>query len=180
MDPSDHANAAAERANRTAGGRRRAAAGRFVGFFVLWMMLAGSDLANFPAGVIAALAATWASLRLLPPSDDPARLVSLVAFALRFLCQAVKAGAQVAWLALDPRLPLRPGFVIYRPLLPPGTRRNAFCVITSLLPGTLPSGSTRNDELVIHCLDLSQPATRQLAAEEGLFVQIFGGSRNDG
>lgn len=180
MDPSEHADVAPEDANVTPTEMKQAASWRAVGLLCFWLALTGSDLAALPAGAIAAVAATWASMRLLPPSTEHARLAKLAPFAFRFLYQAIKAGVQVAWLALDPRLPLRPGFVIYYPLLPPGARRNAFCAVTSLLPGTLPSGSIGDDELVIHCLDLDQPATQQLAAEERSFLQIFGGSRSDG
>ena len=58
----------------------------------------------------------------------------------RFLRQSIGAGIDVAWRALDPRLPLRPGFVVYPVSIPPGTARNVFTTLTSLLPGTVPAG----------------------------------------
>jgi len=40
-----------------------------------------------------------------------------------------------------------------------------FAALTSLLPGTVPTGE-ENGQLVYHCLDVGQPVIAQLAAEE--------------
>jgi multicomponent Na+:H+ antiporter subunit E len=92
----------------------------------------------------------------------------------RFLRQSLVAGVDIARRALDPRLPLRPGVVTYHSQLPLGARLNAFCTITSLLPGTLPAGRDANGDLLVHCLDVGQPVAEQLAAEETLQAQAFG------
>jgi multicomponent Na+:H+ antiporter subunit E len=63
------------------------------------------------------------------------------------------AGVDVARRALDPRLPLRPGFVTYAPRLPPGGARDAFCALASLMPGTLPADTNEDGTLLVHCLD---------------------------
>jgi multicomponent Na+:H+ antiporter subunit E len=57
--------------------------------------------------------------------------------------------------------------------------RNVFCTITGLLPGTLPSGSDQDGNLVVHCLDVSQPVIEQLAAEEAMLRQVLGGTSNE-
>jgi multicomponent Na+:H+ antiporter subunit E len=89
----------------------------------------------------------------------------MASLALRFVRESVVAGADVARRALDPRLPLRPGFVAYSVCFPTGTARNAFAALTSLLPGTVPAGE-ESEQLVYHCLDIDQPVVSQLAAEE--------------
>jgi multicomponent Na+:H+ antiporter subunit E len=99
---------------------------------------------------------------------------------LHFLRQSIAAGIDVGLRALDPRLPLRPGFVVYQARLPPGTKRDAFCAIMSLLPGTLPCGPAQGNGLTIHCLDVTQPVVEQLAAEEALCMQTLGGARRNG
>jgi multicomponent Na+:H+ antiporter subunit E len=149
---------------------------RSTGFLLVWLILAGSSPADLPAGVAAALAATWVSLRLTPPHRGMMlRPLKTVQFVLRFFIQAVVAGTDVAWRALDPRLPLQPGFVTFRSRLSPGGEREAFCAITSLLPGTLPAGESA-DGLIIHCLDVRQPVAAQLAAEEARFIEMLGGN----
>ena len=104
----------------------------------------------------------------------------LARFVLRFLRQSVVAGIDVAWRALDPRLPLRPGFVVYQPRLPPGPARNAFCTMTSLLPGTLPCRS-RCERRSRHPLSRCKPAGGgAIGAEEALLIDALGGRPSDG
>lgn len=153
----------------------RASLVRAAGFLALWLMLFGLNPADLPVGMLTAAAATWASLRLLPPGPWRLRPLALTRLALRFLWQSIVAGADVARRALDPRLPLRPGFVAYPVYFPPGTARNAFATLTSLLPGTVPAGDERG-QLVYHCLDVDQPVLSQLAAEEAALLQAI---RND-
>ena len=169
--------------------RRRAGAGpvlprgavpRAALFAAFWLMLSGGDPASFGAGAIAVVAATWTSLRLLPAGDWRLRPLALLGLILRFLRQSVVAGVDVACRALDPRLPLQPGFVRYPLRLPPGAARDAFCTLTSLLPGTVPSGLDENGNLLVHCLDLRQPVIAQLEKEEARLARVLGGGPSDG
>jgi multicomponent Na+:H+ antiporter subunit E len=88
--------------------------------------------------------------------------------------QSVVSGTEVAWRALNPKLPPRPGFVVYPLHLPPGGARSAFCALSSLLPGTLPTGTGDNGALLVHCLDVDQPIAANLAAEESVFIRALG------
>jgi multicomponent Na+:H+ antiporter subunit E len=153
---------------------------RTAGFLAFWLILSGFDPITLLVGALAAVIATWTSLRLLPPGRWSFRPWALTQLVLRFLRQSIGAGIDVAWRALDPRLPVRPGFVVYQTHLPPGPMRNAFCTMTSLLPGTLPSGTDETGGLVIHCLDITQPIAQQLAREEALLVQAIGRTHHDG
>jgi multicomponent Na+:H+ antiporter subunit E len=153
---------------------------RAAGLFGFWLVLTGADTGDLAAGLVAAVAATWASLRLMPAQPWKVRPIKLAQFVQHFLRQSVAAGIDVAWRALDPQLRLRPGFVVYQPTLPPGTARDGFCAIMSLLPGTLPCGPAEDNGLVIHCLDVAQPVAEQLAAEEALCMQALGGAQRDG
>jgi multicomponent Na+:H+ antiporter subunit E len=138
-------------------------------------MISGGNLKDLPVGLAAAAAAAWTSLRLLPASGARLRPLALAAFASRFVRQSVVAGADVAWRALDPRMALRPGFVISPLRQPPGGARSAFCALSSLLPGTLPAGFDENGAMIVHCLDTRLPAAENLAAEETLFMKVAGG-----
>jgi multicomponent Na+:H+ antiporter subunit E len=158
----------------------RSAVRRAVGFLGVWVVLSGYALVDLVPGVIAALAATWVSLRLLPSGPNRVQPLALTKVALRFLRESVLAGADVARRALDPKLPLDPGFMPYSTGLPLGTARNAFTALMSLLPGTVPVGSDRSGALVIHCLDIRQPVAAQLAAEEALLVRVTGGAAGNG
>ena len=149
-------------------------------FFIFWLILSGTKPADLVVGALTAIAATWMSLLLLPAGQwrlNPAALVRLV---LRFPLQSITAGIDVARRAFDRRLPLRPGFVIYRSRLAPGVARSAFTTLTSLLPGTLPCGVDDRGGLVIHCLDVDEPVLEQLGAEEAMLLVVMGGGRGDG
>jgi multicomponent Na+:H+ antiporter subunit E len=147
---------------------------------VIWMALSGGAAGDLLPGIVAALAATWTSLLLLPPGTARLQLRALAEFSLRFLFQSVLAGADVARRALDPRLPLRPGFVRYPVGFPAGARRNAFTSLTSLLPGTLPLAADEGGALIIHCLDTGQPIAVQLATEEAMLVRVIRAASGDG
>jgi multicomponent Na+:H+ antiporter subunit E len=156
-----------------------AALWRLAAFLALWLiLLGGPDPSNRPAGIVAIAAATWASLRLLPPGGTRVAPAALVRLALRFLRQSVVAGWDVAWRALDPRMPLRPGFVVYPARLPEGPALDAFCTLMSLAPGTLPAGPDESGAIVVHCLDVGQPVAAHLAADERLFAHALGAAQD--
>jgi multicomponent Na+:H+ antiporter subunit E len=148
------------------------AASRAAWFLCLWLVLAGADPADIPAAAVAVAAATWTSLRLLEPGTSRRSLRAISQLALLFLYQSIVAGVDVARRALDPRLPLRPGFVSYPTGLPRGMRRNVFTTLTSLLPGTVPAGED-DGHLIYHCLDVGQPVAAELAAEEEALVRAL-------
>jgi multicomponent Na+:H+ antiporter subunit E len=150
---------------------------RGAAFLALWAVLIGLDPVDLAAGVVAAACAAWASLRLLPPGARWPRPAALATLAARFLWQSIVAGWDVARRALDPRLPIKPGFVAYPVRLPPGAARGAFASLSSLLPGTVPCGED-DGAIVYHCLDVDQPVAAQLAAEEALLTRALGGGRD--
>jgi multicomponent Na+:H+ antiporter subunit E len=156
-----------------------AALARAAAFFAFWLILTGFRAADLVVGILAAILATLASLRLMPPAPWRFRPIKLTKFVFRFFRQSITAGIDVAWRALDPRMPLQPGFVTCLTQMPEGPTLSAFCTISSLLPGTLPCGHDAGGGLVIHCLDVTQPVADQLAAEEALFIEAFGKKPSD-
>jgi multicomponent Na+:H+ antiporter subunit E len=157
----------------------RGALTRVACFLAFWVVIAGTGTVDLIVGGLAAIIASWVSLRLLPPGSSRVSLVAMSALVPRFLYQSVVAGVDVAWRALGPHLRLQPGFVIHTPRLPPGAAQSTFCTITSLLPGTLPCGNDENGNLIVHCLDKTQPVTEQLGREEALLMKAMGYERGD-
>src|SRR5262249_47929052 len=143
----ERGNQAMTAANGKAPGAARVALGRAVLFFVFWLMIAGFDPADLPIGLATAALATWASLRLLPPASTHLLPWALAGFVLHFLGQSARSGVQVAWLAFHPSMPINPGVVTYRTDLSDSTL-SAFCAVSSLLPGTLPTGTGDQGELL--------------------------------
>lgn len=140
---------------------------RAAAYFAFWVVLAGTGIKDLAAGLVTALIAAWISLKLIPAGEMTLRPGRALALFLRFLWQSMVAGVTVARIALTPVMPLRPGMVAYRTRLPPGNRRDLFMTYASLLPGTLPTGSAGEaDVIAVHALDCGQPVAQSLAAEE--------------
>src|SRR3974390_2860236 len=142
-----------------------AAIARWSVYFTFWLVLYGVKAPDFVVGALAAVAATLTSLLLLPVEPGRVAAFALAKLAVRFFAQSIVAGVDVARRALHPRMPLQQGFIVYPVRFAPGTTRNLFTTLTSLLPGTVPAGD-RDGQLVYHCLDVSQPIAAQLAEEE--------------
>jgi multicomponent Na+:H+ antiporter subunit E len=146
---------------------------RSAGYFIFWLVLTGVDGNDVVPGLIAAVISARVSLELLPANTLNFRPVPAFWLFLRFLGQSFTAGIQVARVAFDPRLPLAPGLVVHRTALPEGPVRDAFATISSLLPGTLPSGTGEGGTMIVHCLDILAPVNEQLEGEERRFVSAL-------
>jgi len=146
---------------------------RFFIFSVVWLALTRGDPGGMLPGALAALAGTWLSLRMLPPHRQAIRLWPLLRMAPGFLWRSVAGGTDVAWRALHPQLPMRPGWRTCTSTLPAGGERVLLGGEFSLLPGTLVAG-TRSGRFLVHCLDTNQVieadiqrAEREIAACTG-------------
>ena len=125
---------------------------RGAGFLALWLVLMGPALKDLPVGIVAAAAAAWTSA-ILWPARGGLSLPGILRFLVRFLPQSVAAGLDVA--------------------------RRACCAVMSLQPGKLPVAAEPDGTLHIHCLDLREPVTEQLAADEAAFCETLqDGGRN--
>lgn len=137
---------------------------RFMLLALLWVVLtAGANEGLWP-GVVAAVGGTWVSLVLLPP-DKPVKVLALMRMLPGFIWRSLLGGVDVAWRALHPRMPLKPGWLLLPTALPEGGPRVALGGEFSLLPGTLVAG-TRDGMLLVHCLDVDQPVERAVRREE--------------
>jgi multicomponent Na+:H+ antiporter subunit E len=144
------------------------------GFLALWLVLAGVSVADLPAAAVAVVAATWASLSLSPPAGPGISLPDLAMLVLRFPGQSLLAGIDVAMRVFDPRLPLNVDIIAYTPRLPEGPARDAFTAYASLMPGTVPVTADAGGDILIHCLDVTQPVAQQMAQEEDRFIRMLG------
>lgn len=148
-------------------------------FFALWLVLIGAAPKDWPVGLIAAAAATWASIPLWPP-ESRLSPTGLIRFVLRFLPQAVVAGLDVARRAFAPRVDMKPGIVTYRAGLRQGMAQGALCAVMSLQPGKLPVSCAASGEMRVHCLDSDASVSAELAADEAAFLRILPGGRGGG
>jgi len=135
--------------------------------------------ADLAVGALAAFAATWLSLHLLPPAAGHLKFRPLLAYLPHFLWESTRAGIDVARRAFAPRLTLRTGFVDCPLDFPPGLARNTFATITSLTPGTV-SADAAEDTLIYHVLDTGEPVAEALRKEERRLARaLIAGQRHD-
>jgi multicomponent Na+:H+ antiporter subunit E len=158
----------------------RTAAARGALYFALWLVLLPSlKLSDLALGLAAAAAASWLSLRLLPPAAGRLRFRVLLALLPHFVWESIHAGIDVARRALARRVDVAPGFVECPMAFPPGLARNTFATISSLLPGTVPAGDG-DAALVYHCLDVTQPVVEQLSEEQRILARALVAGQSHG
>ena len=142
-------------------------------FLLVWPVIAGPSVKELPVAAAAAAGAFWVSLELLPPGRLSLRAGRIALLVGRLLRGSLVAGFDVAGRALAPRPKLHPGFVACPLTLPEGEARSLFCLLQSLMPGTLPTGA-EDDTVHVHALDLSQPVARDFSTQEHLFKRAIG------
>ncbi|MFE8033445.1 Na+/H+ antiporter subunit E [Thiohalocapsa marina] len=169
---------------RALGRRLRPILGRAALFFGIWLILSAPDLGALPLdplaatadlvmAVMAATIVTWVSLWALPPGARAWRLSVLLPLIGRFLTQSVLGGIDVARRAFHPRLPLRPGCIVFPTRLRAAQRRALFETLTSAMPGAIVAGTDAQGRLIYHCLDTRLPVAQGLARDEQLLLRLF-------
>ncbi len=146
-----------------------AALGRGAGLGALWAGLVGGDPEGLVLGLGVVPAAVWNSLRLMPPVAGlrPWRALAMLP---GFYWRSIVGGVDVARRAVDPRLPLAPGWLVQRVGLAPGGRVVLGSTV-SLMPGTLAAGCD-GDRLLVHALDRGADPGADLDAETARLASL--------
>lgn len=140
-------------------------------FALVWLTLSEGRADGLILGAVAVAAATWASLRLLPPTG--LRLAGLPGFLGFFLVNSLRGGTQVAVMALRGPAALRPGVIEVEPALPPGLPRAMLTGALGLMPGTL-GLALDGARLRLHVLDTRLPVAAEARALEARIARLFG------
>lgn len=146
---------------------------RVAGLGALWAILSEGRADSWLLGVPAVGIATWVSLRLLPPPAWQLRLAAVPGFIGFFVWHSLRAGLQVARLALRGRHALSPALVDLDIALPPGGPTLAMAHIMGLMPGTVCVRLTGNC-LRVHVLDATHPLHADAAALEAHLKRLLG------
>lgn len=140
-------------------------------FSLLWWMLTGGEVPSWWIGVPAVSFAVIVSLALLPPV--PLVWRELLKFVPFFLWRSLQGGADVAWRAFYPGMPIAPALIDYPLRLPAGLPQVILANIMSLLPGTLSAGLD-GQTLWIHVLDGRGDFMAELEALEQRVARMCG------
>lgn len=142
-------------------------------FSLIWWIFADGTAASWWIGAPAVLLAVTASTVLVPPT--PFIWYEFLRFVPFFLLRSLLGGADVAWRAFHPRIPIAPELIDYPFRLPPGLPRVFMANTVSLLPGTLSAALDRS-VLKVHVLDRRKDFLAELEAVEQSVARIFGTS----
>jgi multicomponent Na+:H+ antiporter subunit E len=146
---------------------------RLVLFAALWWVLSEGDSSSWLFGVLFALLASVASLRLTPERGWRIRPLGALRLFAYFAVQSVVGGVDVALRAIRPSMPIAPGFVTCAVRLPTESARVLLADTVSLLPGTLSSGF-EGSTLVIHVLDCGLPVADDVRRVEERIADALG------
>ena len=140
-------------------------------FSLIWWVLTDGAAPSWWIGVPAVLLAVAASAALLPPG--PFVWYELLRFVPFFVMRSLLGGADVAWRAFHPAMPIAPDLIEYPIRLPPGLPQVFMVNTISLLPGTLSAALDRGI-LKVHVLDSRSDFLAELETVEQRMARIFG------
>ncbi|SEO45226.1 Na+/H+ antiporter subunit E [Aquisalimonas asiatica] len=137
--------------------------------FLFWLLLSGGDGAAYAAvaAVVGGLVSAW----LAPGTLHRPRPLAVGRFLALFVRQSLVGGADVAWRALHPRMPLEPSWAEYPVSLRTPAGQALFMITVSLTPGTL-CADVRNGVMRVHSLTPDRDAG--LPGVERAVAAIFG------
>jgi multicomponent Na+:H+ antiporter subunit E len=143
--------------------------------FIWWMLAAGDGSSSWVVGVPCVLAATTASVLLADPSRSRVNVLGLARFVPYFIWRSMLGSFDVAWRAVQPRLPISPSLHEYPLRLPSGgPARVFFADVVNLLPGTL-SAELTDRWLTVHILNgESAGVLAELRQLENKVGDVFG------
>ena len=136
----------------------------------LWWIVTDGARASL-IGALTVGAAVTASLVLYPPASGISA-AGLARFAAFFLSRSLRAGIQVAALALRPRLALAPAILTIPVRLHGDAERALLSATLNLLPGTLVAGGGPG-YLLVHVLDARRPVEADVRAAERQVARLF-------
>jgi len=144
----------------------------FAGLLGVWVLLHGLD---FPAvGVLTAAVAALFPARMARTPLPRVRPVQVVVFLGFFVAESFRGAVDVAWRAVQPRMPLETGFFRYTLSLPPGLPRGLMMGTLSLLPGSL-SVDLEDDGHTLLLHSIVGDHSHEIHALENRISRIFDG-----
>ncbi len=141
---------------------------------VLWCFLSGAiSLANFLMGMFVGAITVLLLRPLVPWHPSLARIFhkipAFLRYAARFLYELMKANLQVVYLALHPKMPIRPGIIALRTRHQSALGTTLLANSITLTPGTLTMDVSEDGKtLYIHTLDISDPEEVREGIRRGL------------
>lgn len=141
-------------------------------FAALWLVLTGGVAGSWGIGLAAIALATVLSMRLVKLSSSGFGIAAAARFLAFFVWQAIRSGAQVAIMALRPRMDLRPAIIDLELRLRDEHARLFLASTLNLLPGTL-SCALEGQRLTLHVLDARRFTEPEVRAAEARVAGLY-------
>ncbi|HDH27629.1 MAG TPA: hypothetical protein ENH13_00700 [Euryarchaeota archaeon] len=114
----------------------------FIALFVFWLLVSSAiDIQHILVGIVAAFVVSYYSADLLikKREDIPSIKVVLLflSYIYQLLLEIIKANIHVARIVLDPKLPISPVIIKFKPRLKSETAKVTLANSITLTPGTL-------------------------------------------
>ncbi|MFH1250000.1 MAG: Na+/H+ antiporter subunit E [bacterium] len=156
----------------------------FVLSFLVWLALTNiTDLQEVIAGLIVAVLISLIAGKFLVTTEKSAhpvhRFLMWIVYMFKFIWEMIKANFNVAYIVINPALPIRPGIVKIKSRL---TKDSALTVLTNsitLTPGTLTVDiNPETHEIYIHCIEVTSTNVNQNTRDIGsrfekLIAEVF-------
>lgn len=126
---------------------------------VMWAVLHRRlDLADLAVGYLVALGVIWICRDFWTERVVVRNLGVLVRLALVFVKEVVVANLQVAWIVIQPRMPIRPAMIVLPTELGDDLKITGLATLITLTPGTLTVDvAPDRSALYVHCLAAPEP-----------------------
>ncbi len=154
----------------------------FLFMFVLWLLIAGTDIQELIVGGIVSLLVSLFFLRKTGIYSDfrltPKSILYFVFFMFVFLWELIKSNLDVALRVISPKLPINPGIVRVKTTLKSPLARTLLANSITLTPGTL-TVETDGEDYYIHWIDVSskdvQGATEKIVKTFEKYLEVIFG-----
>jgi multisubunit Na+/H+ antiporter MnhE subunit len=126
---------------------------------VMWMVLQRRlMLADLAIGYAVALVVVWVCRDFWTERVRVRRPLAMVRLLLVFLREIVVASLQVTWIILQPKMPVRPAFIVVPLTLTDDLQITMLASMITLTPGTLTLDvAPDRSALYVHCLAAPDP-----------------------
>ncbi len=124
---------------------------------IAWMMLQGrASVGDFVVGYAVATLVVWLCRHFWSERVTVRRPVVLLRLAATFLRELLLANLHVAWIIVQPRLPIQPAFIVVPLALRDDLAITALANMITLTPGTLTVDvAPDRSALWVHCLSVA-------------------------
>jgi multicomponent Na+:H+ antiporter subunit E len=141
---------------------------RLLCFLLLWIVLSGPTWRDPVLAGLGILSATAASLWLWPAHSLKLAWSQLPGLVFYFLSASLRGGIDIAWRALSPSMPLKPGFMELKVRLSTEQSVVFFTWLISLMPGTASVNLSNSNTITVHVVDTRKYAEQDLRHLEDL------------